>query len=143
MERYIRKILVPIDGSVTSQKALEIALAMARPAKAKVLVLEVIEDFGPLPGYYEAAPAGKNRVQWIAEQRFEKIHPVLDNSEVEWERKVVQGYAADEVCRIAEEGGFDMIVIGSRGLNPVARFLVGSVSDRVVHHAPCSVTVVR
>lgn len=143
MERYIRKILVPIDGSVTSQKALEIALAMARPAKAKVLVLEVIEDFGPLPGYYEAAPAGKNRVQWIAEQRFEKIHPVLDNSEVEWERKVVRGYAADEVCRIAEEGGFDMIVIGSRGLNPVARFLVGSVSDRVVHHAPCSVTVVR
>lgn len=143
MEKFIKKILVPLDGSDSSRKALEMALAMARPAKALVTVVEVIEDFGPLPGYYEAPPAGRDRVEWVAEHRFENVHPILSATEVKWDRKVVKGYAADEVCRLAEEGKYDLIVIGSRGLNPVARFLVGSVSDRVVHHAPCSVTVVR
>ena len=143
MEKFIKKILVPVDGSDSSRKALEMALAMARPAKATVSVVEVIEDFGPLPGYYEAPPEGRDRVDWVAEHRFENVHPILEATDVKWDRKVVKGYAADEVCRLAEEGKYDMIVIGSRGLNPVARFLVGSVSDRVVHHAPCSVTVVR
>ena len=143
MERHIDKVLVPVDGSESSKKALEMALAIAKASKAKLTVLEVVEDFGPLPGYYEAAPPGEERTRWVAEQRFEKIHPPLDETEVEWEREVVDGYAAEKICEIAEKGNFDLIVIGSRGLNPVARFLIGSVSDRVVHHAPCSVTIVR
>ena len=143
MKRFIKKIPIPVDGSDTSQKALEMGLAMAEAAGASVTVLEVIEEFGPLPGYYKAAPAGANRVQWVAEQRFEKIHTRLDNTSVPWERKVEEGYAAETICKVAEEGSFDLIMIGSRGLGVIGRFLLGSVSDRVVHHAPCSVTVVR
>jgi nucleotide-binding universal stress UspA family protein len=143
MDKLIQKILVPVDGSDSSKKALEMAIALAKASKASVTVLEVIEDFGPLPGYYEAAPKGKDRVKWISEQRFEKVHPILDNSGVSWDRMVVEGYAADEIVRIAEEGKYQMVVIGSRGLSAMGRFLVGSVSDRVVHHAHCSVTIVR
>jgi nucleotide-binding universal stress UspA family protein len=143
MDKLIKKILVPIDGSEGSKKALEMAIALAKAANASLTALEVIEDFGPLPGYYEAAPQGKDRVKWVSEQRFEKVHPILDESGVSWERQVVEGYAADEIVRIAEEGNYSMIVIGSRGLSAMGRFLVGSVSDRVVNHAPCSVTVVR
>ena len=143
MEKYIKKILCPVDGSDSSKKALEMALVMAGCARASVIVLEVIEEFGPLPGYYEAAPPGAERIAWVSEQRFEKVHPVLDETNVQWERKIVEGYAAEQICEIAAKESCDLIVIGSRGLNPVARFLVGSVSDRVVHHAPCSVTVVR
>lgn len=143
MERFIKKILVPVDGSESSIKGLEQALIVAEYAKAMVTILEVIEEFGPLPGYYEAAPPGKERVRWISEQRFEKAHPVLEKTKVKWDRVVTEGYAAEKICQLAEEGNYDLIVIGSRGLNPLARFLVGSVSDRVVHHAPCSVVVVR
>lgn len=143
MERFIKKILVPVDGSESSIKGLEQALIVAEYAKATVTILEVIEEFGPLPGYYEAAPPGKERVRWISEQRFEKAHPVLEKTGVQWDRVVTEGYAAEKICQLAEEGKYDLIVIGSRGLNPLARFLVGSVSDRVVHHAPCSVVVVR
>jgi nucleotide-binding universal stress UspA family protein len=67
----------------------------------------------------------------------------LDDSTIQWDRKVAEGYAADEILNTAEQGKYDMIVIGSRGMGAVGRFLVGSVSDRVVHHAHCSVTVVR
>jgi len=143
MKRYIKKVLVPVDGSDSSKRALEMAIAVANAAHASLLVLEVIEEFGPLPGYYEAAPAGKDRVKWIAEQRFEKVHPMLDELKGNWKRVVVEGYAADQICEIAAKEKVDMIVIGSRGLSPLGRFLLGSVSDRVVHHAPCSVTVVR
>lgn len=143
MKRFIKKILVPIDGSDSSRKGLEVAVAMAESASAMLTVLEVVEEFGPLPGYYEAAPPGQDRVKWISEQRFEKIHPALKKTKVKWERKIVEGYAADQICSYAAKGKYDMIVIGSRGLSIVGRFLLGSVSDRVVHHAPCSVTVVR
>ncbi len=143
MNTLIRKILVPVDGSESSKRALEMAIAMAKAAGATLTILEVIEDFGPLPGYYEAAPQGKDRVKWISEQRFEKVHPILNDCGVSWDRKVTEGYAADEIVREAGDGRYDMIVIGSRGLSAIGRFLVGSVSDRVVHHAPCSVTVVR
>jgi nucleotide-binding universal stress UspA family protein len=143
MKRFIKKVLAPVDGSESSKKALEMAIALAETAGATVTVLEVIEEFGPLPGYYEAAPIGQDRVKWVSEQRFEKVHTVLEKTGVKWDRRVVEGYAADRICEIAEGGRYDMIVIGSRGLNPIGRFLIGSVSDRVIHHAPCSVTVVR
>ena len=143
MEKLIKKVLVPVDGSESSQKALEMAIAIAKASSAKLTILEVIEEFGPLPGYYEAPPVGEDRVKWVSEQRFEKVHPILDSSDIKWDRRVEEGYAADMICDIAEKEKYDMIVIGSRGHSALGRFLVGSVSDRVVHHAPCSVTVVR
>lgn len=143
MEKLIRKVLVPVDGSESSKRALEMALAIAQASKAECIVLEVVEDFGPLPGYYDAAPAGKDRVKWISEQRFEKVHPALESTQVKWRRVVVEGYPAEEIIKVSETEKVDMIVMGSRGHGVIGRFLVGSVSDRVVHHATCSVTVVR
>ncbi|AOP34681.1 universal stress protein UspA [Leptospira tipperaryensis] len=144
MQRLIKKILVPVDGSESSKKALEMGIALAKASSASLTILEVVEEFGPLPGYYEKAPEGKDRVKWISEQRFEKIHSTLDESpEIKWDRLVLEGYPADTIVETAAKGKYDMIVIGSRGLSAVGRFLVGSVSDRIVHHASCSVTVVR
>lgn len=143
MHKRLGKILVPVDGSEVSGRALDLALALARAADAKVTVLEVIEEFGPLPGYYGQAPEGMDRTQWIAELRFEEVHPVLRDAGVAWDRRVEEGYAADVICDVAADGGYDMVVMGSRGMSAVGRFLLGSVSDRVVHHAPCTVTIVR
>ncbi len=55
----------------------------------------------------------------------------------------MEGYPAEEIIKCAETEKVDMIVMGSRGHGLIGRFLVGSVSDRVVHHAHCSVTIVR
>jgi nucleotide-binding universal stress UspA family protein len=137
------KVLVPVDGSPDAHRALDTALDLAGRLGARVTVLEVVEDFGPLPGYYEAAPEGADRVRWLADQRFEDIVPALGTTDVAWDRLVERGDPADTVCRVAEQEAYDLIVIGSRGLSAVKRFLVGSVSDRVVHHAPCPVLVVR
>ena len=143
MDVTLQRILVPVDGSDASRRALFLAVKLARLAGARLTLLEVIEDFGPLPGYYEAPPPGVDRVAWVAEQRLEALHPDLELDGIDWDRRVESGDPADRICAVAEEGAYDLIVVGSHGRSALGRFLVGSVSDRVVHHAPCSVTVVR
>jgi len=59
------------------------------------------------------------------------------------QRQLVHGEPGAEICRVAEEGGFDVIVIGSHGAGFVKRVLVGSVSHHVIQHSPCPVLVVR
>lgn len=59
------------------------------------------------------------------------------------QRLVMHGDAASEICRVAEEGAYDLVVIGSHGSGFVKRVLLGSVSHHVIHHAPCPVLVVR
>jgi nucleotide-binding universal stress UspA family protein len=59
------------------------------------------------------------------------------------ERLVRHGDPAAEICRVAAEGGYDVLVVGSHGSGLVKRVLVGSVSRHVVQHAPCPVLVVR
>ena len=130
-------------GQSVQKKSLDMAIAIAKESHAKLTVLEVIEEFGPLPGYYDEAPQGVDRIKWISEQRFEKVHPLLEEENIEWDRIVSEGYPADKICEIAENKGYDLIVLGSKGRSAISRFLLGSISDRVVHHAPCSVCVVK
>jgi nucleotide-binding universal stress UspA family protein len=139
----IKKILAPIDGSEGSRRGLELAIAMARAHGAELTLLEIIEEFGPLPGLYEAPANGQDRTTWLAEERWEPLRSLVEASDVPWSRRVEEGNPADVICTVAEADGFDLVVMGSHGLSAVGRFLIGSVSDRVVHHCPCSVTIAR
>ena len=139
----IRTILVPIDGSEPSHRALEEAVEMAQPLGASLIILEVIEDFGPLPGKYDAAPEGQDRTAWLAKERFESVRDVLVHERVQWTRVIEEGYPAELICELAEKQSVDLVVMGHRGLSAVARIVIGSVSDKVVRNAPCSVMVVR
>ena len=58
-------------------------------------------------------------------------------------RRIEYGDAAAEICRVAEDEGFDVIVVGSHGSGFVKRVFLGSVSQHLLHHAPCPVLVVR
>ncbi len=138
----VERVLVAVDGSDDSVRALERAIELCRQTDARLTVLEVIEDFGPLPGYYEAAPEGIDRVAWVAEQRFSHAALDLEDPGIDWDRRVEAGYPAEVICEVAQDG-YDLVVVGTHGRSAVGRFLVGSVSDRVVHHAPCDVLVVR
>lgn len=143
MNVSIQTILVPVDGSEHSQRALATGLALAERLGASVTVLEVIEEYGPLPSYYEQPPEGETREHWLSEERFEPMRKLLEATSVPWDRRVEEGTPPNVICEVAEQGDYDMIVIGRRGMSSVGRWLVGSVSDRVVRHAPCTVTVVR
>jgi nucleotide-binding universal stress UspA family protein len=59
------------------------------------------------------------------------------------ESAVVIGSPSQEILTAANEPGVDLVVVGARGLGPIKRLVLGSVSERVVHHAPCAVLVVK
>ena len=145
-----KKILVAIDGSPFSDKAAEEAVRMAagNPSKFKskiyaLLVLpsaprNTFTDFVPSPPVTESE-------NW--EELRQRIFYVIEKDAAEYdiplETKVVYGNPADELVNFAEKEHVDVIVIGSSGKGFIKSKLLGSVSQKVVTNANCSVYVVR
>jgi nucleotide-binding universal stress UspA family protein len=129
----LSKILVAIDGSEIAEKALEYAVQLAKKHKAKVTLLNVGESklFGFKPKV--AKEVGERVLSGAAV----KVKGLEVNTQLEF------GNPAETIIEVAEKGNYDLIVVGSRGLSSVKRFLLGSVSDDVSHHAKCSVLIAR
>jgi len=129
----ISKILVAIDGSENSKKALEHAVQLAQKHKAKITLLNVGEAklFGFKP------EVAKDIGEHILSDAATKVKEVRFNKQLEF------GNPAETIIEVAKKGNYDIIVVGSRGVSSVKRFFLGSVSDDVSHHAQCSVLIVR
>jgi nucleotide-binding universal stress UspA family protein len=137
----MKRILVAVDGSEYSLAAVKAAAELAAERSIKtVTLINVI----PLETSTEGAvPIAATPGDIEAWEIFEQPKALLEKAGVKPELLVRIGDPADQIVRVAREHGFDLIVVGHRGLSPVKAFLLGSVSDRVVTHAPCSVLVVR
>ena len=141
------KILVPVDGSEVSNKAIDVARKMIEEGSAKeVTILHVLQPsevmpFNGLnmpvdyPQFYEELNKVAQQVLKNAEQRMNQ----KDQTRIQLE----YGPPAEIVCKKAEQDGYDLIIIGNRGLNRLQRVLMGSVSSKVVTLAPCPVLVVK
>ena len=136
------KILVPYDGSVHSQRALRVAAELARCTKAAVHVVNAVER---RPAYL-GKPYFREAVTHILADAVE----ILDEAAgqiaglgLKVTSDVLEGPPAEAILRLADTGQFDLIVMGSRGFGQVEGLLLGSVSDRVLHHARVPVMIVR
>ena len=135
--------LVCIDGSESSMKSLDCAVGLANQTGAGLVLLEVFEPHQPLPGFYKDNKFSGDMAEFAAEQKIETLLPKIEEIKGKWSRKVRKGYPAEEIIKESEENEYEMIIIGTHGANALERFLIGSVSTRVLHHANCSVLVVR
>ena len=137
-------ILVAVDGSKISDKALEIAIEEARVWKATVHAIYVVETglFSSLPMdntweiMYSMLEKEGNKSLSSAREKAEK-------EGVKIEAAIRQGHAGNEIVRAAKETGADLVVVGSHGKSEVDRLLLGSVSSFVVTNCPTNVLVVR
>jgi nucleotide-binding universal stress UspA family protein len=153
----IKRILVPVDGSEQSDKALDFALDLAEKYSAKIEILSVVShETSYMPILFGGAgvpptPASADWLNAYIEERKTshenvllqslkkaKIYPSLDVS-----TRLVEGRAAEKIVEITKKEAFDLIVMGSRGLGGVKEFLLGSVSDRVADKAECPVLIVK
>ena len=138
------KILVAIDGSKMSEKAVQTAVEEARVLNARVHVLYVIETglFSSLPmdNTWEVMYSMLEKEGNAALDRMKKL---ASDRGVEAEVHIRQGHAGTEILRAADEIGADLIVVGSHGKSNIDRLLLGSVSSFVVSNSKISVTVVR
>lgn len=130
------KILVPVDGSEYSGMAVEKVLDLAKKYKAEVTVLNVNS---PISALFDTPKQSKKDAEGIAK----KAAAPLAKARIKSKAVGAIGDPADEIITMAEKGKFDLIVMGSRGLAVSERFLVGSVTQKVVEHSPCSVLVVK
>ncbi len=126
--------------------AARFAFGLARQVKAKVTLLTVLPPpevmpIGPLSGYAVMAPPVSPEQLRQVEARLKEL--AAEYTDVETHALVEVGPVADTIVDTAAKLGVDQIVVGARGLGPGRRFLLGSISDRVVHHAACPVTVWR
>jgi nucleotide-binding universal stress UspA family protein len=128
-------ILVGTDGSETAQTAVRRAVELAAGLKASLQIVSAYEPLADsgLRGAHEDAVALLERARAEAEE--------AGVGEVETFAR--QGDAADAILDVAEEQHCDLVVVGNKGMTGAKRFLLGSVPNKVSHHAPCSVLIVR
>lgn len=136
----IRTILHPTDFSDQSQSAFEVASALARDYRAKLVLLHVI----PTPRVFApdgiAVPFSANE-QYDANAKIGLMRPI--DASIQVDREVVEGEAATEILRFAESLNADLIVMGTHGSSGLTRLLVGSVAESVMRKSPCPVLTVR
>jgi nucleotide-binding universal stress UspA family protein len=145
------RVLFATDGSDLAIEAARQAAGMLADFEATVLgVVPLLLAPGTEVGDIEsvALPAtSPETVAQIDETVTAKIEADIERTITALgrpaDRRVVHGDAAIEICRVAEEGRFDLVVVGSHGSGFLKRVLLGSVSHHVLHHAPCPVLVVR
>lgn len=136
------KILVPIDGSGYALRAVEHAAKLADAFNAEVDIIYVIvyeanlmDSISTIQSLGELAADESLR---DAEDEFAKFNSIKPGKIIE-----TGSSAANVITTVAEDGKYDQIIMGSKGKSNLERFLVGSVSNRIMHHAPCTVTLVR
>lgn len=141
-DRIIREILVPVDFSDASQRALGVAGEWARTCGAHLHLLYAIEPPTiPQWGYVYLA-LRERRLRHEAESRLRELLRLIPDLPSTVEAR--SGFGAEyEICRTARKRRTDLIVMGSRGLGKIGHALLGSTAERVVRHAPCPVLVIR
>ena len=136
-----RKILVAMDNSKFAHKALEEAVRLAKLFNARLSVLCVAPTVGVLD---EMPPGFAEKMTTEAQKIVDKAVEIGRDHSIEVDGSVQQGPSpAEQIVDYAQEYGFELIVMGHKGKGNLERFLVGSVAERVVAHAPCSVLIVR
>jgi nucleotide-binding universal stress UspA family protein len=146
MSIFPTRILLATDGSEEAQLAATTAADLAEKTNSELHVLTVGPDY-PLyelpehPADFEDV-LRKNRRE--AKEMLEQQAKQMEAAGVTInETHLREGRAAEEIIQVAEEIGAGLIVMGSRGYGRLRRALLGSVSDAVVRHAHCPVTIVR
>ena len=119
------RILVGTDGSQTATRAVDRAVEVASATGATLTILSA---------------GRRDKAQAVVEAEQTR----LADAGVQLEAKVIEGDAASALVDEAENGGFDLLVVGNKGMTGASRFFtLGSVPNKVSHHAPCALLIVR
>jgi nucleotide-binding universal stress UspA family protein len=133
----ITKILYPTDFSSYSNQAYFHAIALAENHGASLTILFVQTPESSVPG--AAGDEGFTRSYW--RNQLEQIRPT--NPDIAVRHVLLQGDPAEEIVRYGRDTGMDLIVMGTHGRTGVERLVLGSVAEKVLRDASCSVLVVK
>ena len=134
---HVKKILYPTDFSPYSNQAYFHAVALAQQHNASLSIVYVYAPAGSPPT--AGKDAETDRKYW--HDQLEQIRPVDDS--IATHHVFLEGDPATEVVRYARDASMDLVVMGTHGRTGLERLLMGSVAEKVLREAPCSVLVVK
>jgi nucleotide-binding universal stress UspA family protein len=143
-----RSIVVGTDGSQTASEAVRQAVELAKQIGARIELVSAYEPVSSQRLRQEQTEVPED-VQWMVNPRedvdatLQDAATVVRDAGVDVETYARQGDPADAILDVAEETDADLIVVGNKGMTGAKRFLLGSVPNKVSHHAPCSVLIIR
>jgi nucleotide-binding universal stress UspA family protein len=142
------QIVVGTDGSETAGKAVLQATELARQVGASVSLVSAYEPVSGNRLREERREVPKD-MEWMVNPRedveatLKEAAEKLEGAGVKVDTFAREGDPADAILDVAEETKADLIVVGNKGMTGTKRFLLGSVPNKVSHHAPCSVLIIR
>lgn len=131
----IRTILHPTDFSDFSKYAFQLASALARDHRARLIVAHVVSE--PT----SVSTAAEKYVDYMDVK--EKLEQIQARSKIRLQHRLLAGDPVEEICWLAKETRTRLIVMGTHGRSGLSRLLVGSVAEQVIRHAPCPVLTVK
>ncbi len=146
------RILLAVDGSACSEAAVQTLVARVRPDHAEVRVLHAVEWLKHMPDSFRfgvGPNAGRDIEEWRlramheAEALVERVSARLRAAGFETSTATPDADARYAIVEAASQWPADLVVLGSHGRRGLDRFLLGSVAESVMRHAPCSVEIVR
>jgi nucleotide-binding universal stress UspA family protein len=132
--RPLRRVLLAVDGSKSSDQALQFVLKHMSPTSHARIELQVLQVLPPFA-------YTKETVAYVA--RITRYTQKLETADYIVKDTIRAGDPAEEIIKAAMSFHADLLVVGAKGLGAVGRFLLGSVSSKLIHHSPCSILVVR
>jgi nucleotide-binding universal stress UspA family protein len=143
MERF-RNILIATDFSDPSELAVRAAPMIEGGDGSKATVVHVVNTPALDPGDVDQSVTQAKELETAIHEHLDRLQNELKGKIGDVKTAVVRSSnAADAICEFATNQNVDLIIMGTTGLTGVARFLIGSVAERVVRHAPCPVLVMR
>lgn len=146
MQRDIfKKILIATDGSKSGKEAIDVGMEIARLSQGKAYALYVIDTTGcpPETEYTTWGEVMEERFKTFGLELTATVEKAAKEACVEVEFVTLKGSPAEKILNFAEKQDIDMIVVGSLGKTNIERFLLGSVSEKVVRNAKVPVLVVH
>jgi nucleotide-binding universal stress UspA family protein len=156
----MNKILVPVDGSNASISAVKKAIEIGKKYNSHIKLISVVKstenrrntrnenlwsavDGSIITKSVELEMKLENTYVENAQTLLNQIVTKLDFSGTKVEKEVLMGEPFEKIIETANNGNYDLIVMGNRGFSKIKRFFVGSVTQKVISEAPCPVLVIR
>jgi len=137
-----KKILLAVDGSENSLRAAEEAVKIASLDKQCVIEIVYIVNFTKSRSEVLHAQ-GKEELELSRRKKLESVEKLLKSHEQSYRINIMHGEPGPTIVEYANKEQFDLVVIGSRGLNSLQEMVLGSVSHKVVKRANCPVLIVK
>jgi universal stress protein A len=139
----LKKILVPVDFSERSRKAVQYALTFAAESKAELLFVHIVEPYIPPPDIVMVESAALESIALRAAKKYMRQLVAESEPVVSCKSEIRIGKPWVEIIKLAKETDTDLIVVSTHGRTGFAHLLMGSTAEQIVRHAGCPVLVVR